>query len=420
MKHIKKLAALAIALAAVLALSVTAWAAASLSNGVVAGSDGAALDKSVQIAKSIKAFNPDETTINGPSMSYSYTITSGTAGIQIIDSSNVSVLTKAGAQPSSVTLTGTSANTIAWTTDDQLTASSDGADNTRYLTVNFSGVTFTGAGVYRYVITETATAAAYTASGVTRGASGSAAGDPAVYTETRYLDVYVRDAREGETGFQIYGYVLASDNSTQPQTDSNKLSSFTTDNYVTSNVTISKTLNNDSAMNSHEFPFHVAFSGTTVAATEMKKNDTADTTADMTAGQATDFVKIASGQSVKYIGIPAGTTVSAYETNDVVGTTYASSATVTTTGTNAASKNISWTTENVNAYAVYTQAAYNSNQASVTTTTTAANFTEPFINTLVLISPTGLVFRVAPYVAMLCVGVPLFVVMTRRRKQTAR
>lgn len=441
MKNFMKLGAVVLAIVMVLSMSVTAFATSlpeSLTSGKVGSDAGTALVRKVNIAKSLNVTNPDETVINAPAISYSYSIAGVAAGQSITDKDNVQAITRA--VPSTLpTLSGTAANTIAWTTSDQVSASSSGTTenvtasstvNTKYLTVDFSSVTFSQAGVYRYVITETVLESAYTNSGVTRGASGTASGTPAQYTETRYLDVYVKDTTTA--GDTIYGYVLTNanndniDDHSDPKVGvSSKVDCFTADNYVTSNVTIGKTLTGDAFMNDHQFPFNVAFSGTTVAYTEMKKETTVGSTttsADMTAGAGTDFVKIKTGDSVKYIGIPAGTTVAVYETNDVSGTTYKSSATTTggtvgTNATNAAAKNITWTTTPT-AYAAYSEKVYNSNQASVTTTGTATNFTEPFTNALELISPTGVVMRVAPFAIML--GVGLFLVLfSRRRKNQA-
>lgn len=407
----------------------------SLTNGIVGTNAGTALDKSVKIEKTIKVFNPDTLTINGPTISYSYSIEAVTGGASsgktITDSDGVQATTQT--PPNTMpTLTGTSTNTIAWTTADQLSASPSGVDSTRYLTINFSDVTFNAHGVYRYKITESCTDATYTEAGVTNG----------TISDSRYLDVYVREPQGTETACQIYGYVLLSyDNSIDGQagassntvTNAVKTTGFvastnydgstalTSDEYHTSNVTISKTLNGDSLMNSHPFPFHIAFANTDVTANVSLKRQIGNAAApDMTAGGlglTTDYQTIANGGSVKYIGIPAGTTISAYETNDVTGTTYESSATVTPSGTNAASKNISWGTAQ-DGYTAYAEQAYNSNLASVVTTATSTNFTEPFVNNLVLISPTGYVSRFAPYALILVAGVVLLIVAKKHKKHT--
>ena len=424
----KKLISALMALILVFALCGTTLAAPeTLTDGVAGDSSGDALDKSVKIAKTIKAYNPETLAINAPTISYSYSIVGvdgGESGKTITDSSSITAVTKT--PPLTMpTLTGTAANSIAWTTADQLNASSagatDGTDNTKYLTVNFSGVTFSEAGVYRYQITETITAASYIAAGVTDG-TASASGDSR--TEVLYLDVYVRDAGAEETGKQIYGYVLASGNTDQPQDPSNKLDAFTTDEYKTSNVTVGKTLNGDSSKNNHPFPFHVSFAnGTVTADVKLKRSINGAAAENMPSAMAlsstTDYQTIKHSGSVKYIGVPAGTTVSAYETNNVTGTTYNSSATVTGPGTktNAAAKSITWGTAQ-GTYTAYSEQAYNSNLASVATTETPANCSIPFVNTLELISPTGYVARYAPYGLMLIAGIALLVIARKHRKHT--
>ena len=443
MKKFMKLGAVVLAIVMVLSMSVTAFASspATLSSGTVGTNSGTALDKSVKIAKSLRTFNPDTLVVNAPTITYSYSISGVTGGFSDQDNSQVGstitdtnsvkavTMTPPATMPKLNGATAGSAGTISWTTEDQLSASSEGVItngtepatvNTKYLTVDFSEVTFNAAGVYRYAITETIAASAYTAAGVTDGTANASDNSR---TETLYLDVYVRDEGTNESGRQIYGYVLATANTNQPQTTSNKVSEFTADEYHTSNVTVGKTVTGDAAMNNHAFPFNVAFANSNVTANvELKKSVNNAAASDMTAAalsSTTDFVSIANGGTVKYIGIPAGTTVSAYETNDVLGTTYASSATVTETGTNATSKNISWTTT-PSAYVAYnannTQ-AYNSNLASVVTTNTSANFTEPFVNALVLISPTGVALRIAPYALMLGVGLFLVLFMRRRKNR---
>lgn len=408
---------------------------ATLNGGVVGDNTGTALARSVQIDKTLKVFNPDTVTVNGPTITYSYAITGvaggDSSGKTITDTYEVQAKTQT--PPATMpTLTGTSGSTIQWTTADQLSASSAGVLSTKHLTIDFSAVSFTGHGVYRYELTETCSDASYTAAGVTNG----------TISGTRYLDVYVRDAQGTETEPQIYGYVLMTyDNNIDGRTsatantpaqavkttgfveatDADGSTKLTGDEYHTSNVTVSKTLQGDAAMNSHLFPFSVAFANTAVTADVMLKKQVGTSAAtNMTAGplgSTTDFQGIASGGSVKYIGIPAGTEVSAYETNDVAGTIYKSSATVTTGGTSAAQKSISWT-GTPSAYAAYSEQAYNSNLASVTTTATDTNYTEPFVNVLELISPTGYVARYAPYALILAAGIALLLLAKKHKKHT--
>ena len=124
----------------------------------------------------------------------------------------------------------------------------------------------------------------------------------------------------------------------------------------------------------------------------------------MDAGATTSAPTIAHQGTVKYIGIPNGFIASVYETNDVTGTSYKSEGTADTL---AAEKVIGWT-----------GTAAQSNTAS---TSAATNVTKAvaFTNTLALISPTGVVMRVAPYALMLIGGIVLLVISRRRKAEEA-
>ena len=127
---------------------------------------------------------------NVPNATFSYSVSAGSASDGIL----------AGVDADSVTLTGTSSNTIAFTTGDTTytgdnsaikdydSATEKYAKKTAIL--DFSGCTFTEAGTYRYVITETGSN-----QGVTNDAS-----------TTRIVDVYVNnDGEPVEEGHVICG-----------------------------------------------------------------------------------------------------------------------------------------------------------------------------------------------------------------------
>ena len=128
---------------------------------------------------------------------------------------------------------------------------------------------------------------------------------------------------------------------------------------------------------------------------------------------------IASGATVKYIGIPQAAYATVTETNDVTGTTYTTTATETigsgsatdvvfaNTSTAALSSDSKKATTDQGDTAVYAQG----------TPTADSNYAVQFTNTLAIISPTGVAFRVAPYVLMLFAGMAL-VLITRRRENT--
>ena len=67
--------------------------------------------------------------------------------------------------------------------------------------------------------------------------------------------------------------------------------------------------------------------------------------------------------------------------------------------------------------AVRVQGADDSTPDTAVVPTAGKNVDIMFTNTLSIISPTGVAFRVAPYVLMLCAGMAL-VLITRRRENT--
>ncbi len=470
MMKLQKIGSLLLVLALVLTVSAAfATSPTSLSGGEAGGYTSPDTqtvdDKVVSIQKEITVFNPDEALIYGPAITYTYTVTPGTA-VSVTDattdhSSGTAVSTttipgiitgvkvNGGTAGTSESATGT----LAWTNADILDASASGTANSKAFTVDFSDVVFTQPGVYRYLITESANA--YTTSGVTETTG----------THTRYLDVYVMRSDVYDTAeitsedWRIYGYVCVIENEDiTPDGDTTtagavKTNGFVTatndgtavkaDEYHTYNLTVGKTLTGDATMNSHKFPFDVAWTadsatgtfqfaveesdaavtktaqaaatsvgGTAVAANTLYKVGSADAvgTADKDGSPS-----IANDSTVKYIGIPTGTKVTVTETNNVTGTTYATTAkdgdadVAFTGGTATLSNENKTATMSENATVAYAQAA-----APAADTNAAIQFT----NTLSLISPTGYVVRFAPYALMLIGGIALLIVAKKHRKHT--
>lgn len=448
----KKIGALIISAALVFGLSTTLFAAgeAELTGGEVGGytsTDSPTVQsKQVKIKKEITAYNRDGSSVNAPTISYTYAIEAGSAGVSITDEDSdhnpaaaVTKTTLAGIT-TGVTMTGTSANTIAWTTDDTLETADAGKPNYKDLTIDFSNVVFTAPGVYRYKLTETSSG--YADAGVTETTNVSANPNTAGSHE-RYLDVYVMASSTYTDGtkasdWDIYGYVcLYEDEAITPDGDTTTTGAVKTngfvaatndgetinaDSYYTFNVTISKTLTGDNASMNHQFPVNVDFTNAAVTKDVKLNAETNGSVTDyahtaVAASNLDGLVTIASGGSVKYIGIPCGTSVEIYETNDVANVTYRT--TLTVDGAAGTSKDIS-STSTPSAFAAYTAADYNSLNGVITTTANAdddTTHTVAIANVFQTISPTGVIVRTAPYILLLGAGIVLFVLSRRWGKK---
>lgn len=468
MKNIKRISALVLALIMVLALTATTLADVSLTGGEVGGYTTADTqnvdDKVINLKKEITVYNPDEALIYGPAITYTYAIEAASGGelVTITDETGdhaselATTATALAGVTEGVSMTGTASNTIAWTNADILDASAAGTANYKNLTVDFSNVVFGQPGVFRYKISETA--ASYTTSGVTDGGISA----------VRYLDVYVMRSStytDGSTAAQwkVYGYVCVnSEAATTAITPSSAVNTVktngfvdtnpaddtsTADEYHTYNLTVGKKLMNDTTMNGHKFPFDVAwtagaatgtfqFAVETTGNAQVTSTNEASTAKSLSGVDASALKKVGSADvvgtadkdgtpsiandgTVKYIGIPTGTKATVTETNDVVGTTYATTATETI-GTGSAT-NVVWTggtsaksTDNKTATMDHSDTTI---YAQTSAPAADSNVAIQVTNTLSIISPTGVAFRVAPYVLMLFAGMAL-VLITRRRENT--
>ena len=460
MKTLKKIGAIVIVVMMVLGMSTTVLADGQ-SLTMHDATELTTINEVVRILKEITVYNTASATVNEPTASYTYGISAGSANKLVTDANSNTAYTKAGVfTGTGVSMTTQTNSTAAVTTSstaatttltyapentngasgaaEQLNATAAGTANTKWIDIDFSGVVFGAPGIYRYVITE---------SGYTYGSNGVIEGDTG---HARYLDVYVKQNSTFNNGttaaeWDVYGYALLTTDDQPVGTSSGnneatlyKTTGFTSDSsnskeadaYYTFNVTVNKTLVNDDMQKTHDFEFLFDFANTTVIAATLPvvtgsgatNGSYTGTFASPTAqdyttngwASATNLnsvlyaAKFGDGDSVTFTGLPAGTTVTVKEYNDVTGTTY----TVETSGatSNLAAASVAW--ENWSGTADATVAAKTDATANMSSD---SNITIDFTNTLTQISPTGYAARFAPYALMLAAGVVIFI-LSRRRK----
>ena len=195
---------------------------------------------------------------NVPNASFTYTIAPGKAKNYDVDNKKVEVLAGVGTPTMTDEDTETAGYQLVFKPGDTLNKTLQTGDQVKEFdstkqgyakktsTVDFSKVTFTEPGIYRYVITETGTNQA-----VTNDAN-----------DKRYLDVYVID----ENGtLKVSGYILHATDSEVGMGDSQGSDGKQTDNksqgftntYDTSNLTFKKEVSGNQASHDKYFEFTV-------------------------------------------------------------------------------------------------------------------------------------------------------------------
>lgn len=441
---LKKLGAIALVLMLMMSLSVNAFADNAVLNNGIAGdqNDNASKqENTILILKELKVYNTTGGNIYLPTVGYTYTITSetvantttvtdGHAHQGLVYAGDVSALDAASKTVSfsATTTSGYGADGSAATITQPTAAAVAGTSYYGGFTVTVTPDTLGHPGIFRYKITEAEDATNTLAkAGVVHQNDN--------YQAVRYLDVYVRRAVATDSvssTYVVYGYVLWTPTSEQNQNTSiptvTKESGWVGDNggdeYNTYNLVVTKAITGNLADKNHQFPFQVVFTSpnataATIHYTATNGTPATQTTATLSSAATTTIgalsnssaLKLKDQGSVTFYGIPAGVTATVQEMNDTYDV-YTAKATITA---NTAQ------TYTDNAVQAGANATIISNLDNATTTAavgTADTKTE-WTNEMTVVSPTGVVMRVAPYALMLIGGLVLLVISRRRKAEEA-
>ena len=413
---LKRIGAVALAVAVSLTMGVTSFAATTTDGTVNEDKGIDSTENTISIAKQIVFVNHESTTVREPNITYTYTIATTTPGsdAKITDKNSTVGTVKAGpiGAVSSTTATVTFADTKT------SAASANGTSTaSKYADFTFTPATFGVAGIYRYKISETCSP--------TKASVGIT--EAATYAADRYLDVYVKWSDDAHTTLAIYGYVLFEGSETQAiksaKLDGGDVSMKSkgyvntassgqedVDVYTTENLYINKATVGALADKTNDFPISLTLTAPTgVSNVKMDVTTSGNgylTTSSDTVGNhvpawgaVTGTVRNDSQIVIK--GIPAGATASIVETNNT-GETYKVKAGTTAGGTDLLSE---------------ASVAGGADATATSAVTLNAKSEIDFTNTLNEISPTNVVMRFAPFLFIFGAAILLLVVMRRRKAQ---
>lgn len=360
MKNFKRIATLATVLTLVFSFGLVSSFAAGSTNPA-----NPATGSSITIEKNLKVTNPTLASVDGPGASFSYAIApvapaANNGGTSITDGTHTGTVHQGPAD--GVTL---ATSTIEYPIGTAVDASASGADNVKSIVANADVSKFSAPGIYRYQLTETATLGECEATN-TNG--------------TRYIDVYI----ENDTnGLKVAGVVMHDGSTADGKPAQKKTLDDAT--FETVNVTLQKTVSGNMADRNHEFPFAgtVSDHGRYFFAKENAAPTAVDADKNTTGAIS---VNLKNTETFYIAGVSKSATVAYTETNDtqdtyqtsITGGTASEASAVAPAGTKAMAA-----TDVDNAAAVV------------------------FNNTLDSVSPTGVIMRFGPYVAMLLVAVAL-------------
>ncbi len=463
MKHIKKIAALVLALAMLLSISVVAFADGSdnvwsgtdpVDPGTGLATDGIKGTTTIPLNKTIVIFNTDDNTqVREPDITFSYAINkvdasaAGGAQLEATVNDGTNEVNVYNGVPGAITNPG---NIVYANTNTKVPATTKGYEDEKTTQIMVDPTAFPHAGIYRYVITETSSVAPESV-GMEAHTSD--------YASTRYLDVYIYnpdfDAVTNPSGHQEKWMAAAvifktkvnasssSSGSTTPGTDDitttfEKTTGFepgsngtdttggtstptdytndaTVDRYFTYNLDVTKKITGNLADKLHKFPFQIKITGVlTHEVTVDVNNNGTSSTKKVSTTDLEENATLADGETYSVTGLPKGTKVTVTEYNDTVDvykltTSFAGTTSIATKS--GADEGITLATATGETDVLINSGATNVKADTKTVLT--------FTNDLAEISPTGYVVRIAPYVLMLAGGIALLVV-TRRRREDAQ
>lgn len=332
---------------------------------------------------------------NVPNATFAFTVAPGTA---IAATENrVAVLAGIGTPTiADVTFAPTDSTTAGLPSDTD-TATAGQKYATQTATVDFSGISFTEPGIYRYIVTETAT----TNQGVTNDESA-----------TRTLDVYVTD---NDGALEVSSYVLhtgtdapaagTDKGSADVSNTGDKLgdkSAGYTNTYDTSNLTFSKTVSGNQASRDKYFAFTVTIRGAVAGTVYDVDLTKADVNISANPNDATTCIGNAVTQPQR-LTVPADGTVT-----QVFYLQHGQEITI---------KGLAKGTE----YAVtenpedYKQTAPDNASGTIVSEDVTAAFT----NTRSGVIPTGVLLTVAPFAAIMAIGAVGILVMVGKKRKRA-
>lgn len=342
---------------------------------------------------------------NVPNASFTYTIAPGTAKIYDVDNKKVEVLAGVGTPTMTDEDTEKEGYQLVFQPTDTLNTTLQTGDLVKGFdpgkqgyakktsTVDFSGVTFTEPGIYRYVITETGTNQAVTND----------------TNDKRYLDVYVMD-KNGD--LEVSGYILHATDSEVGMKDShgsdgiqedNKSQGFT-NTYDTSNLTFKKEVSGNQASRDKYFEFTVEIKNA-VPGTVYNVDITGAT--DTSGSNAATIEANANKANLRELKVGADGTVKQkfYLQHDQY---------ITIQG--IAKESTYTVTENEEDYKS-DAAAVEGYRDSTTGTVVSADLKTSYLNTRNGAIPTGVIMTVAPFAAVTLLGAAGMVTIKMRKKE---